>query len=229
MRGILRLGAGLLTAGLLAAGAAATPTCTTTDNLGPTGEGLVLRSQIVSGFCVLANDNLYGNFNLGNLPKSLVLIFNNNVVGGLTRYQLSFDSTYKIGKSYSWGYEVAVDVSAPPKTVFVSLDSDFTQTTGGPSVLDKFTVPPGTTPPIQVTKIGPDVQSGSILSTSFGPNVTDLVISETLRDRGTISSVTNTVVQFSPPHGPPIPEPATLALMGIGIAGLGVMRKRRRG
>lgn len=221
------IGTVMVSAGALAAGALAAPTCVNINDLGPDGSGIVLRKDVTSGYCVLAKDKLYGDFDLGNLPKDTVLIFNNNPVNGLTRYQLSFDATYKTNKTYKWNYDVSVAPGSPTGTVIVSLDSDFTQTAGGPSILDKATNPT-TADPIHLVKIGADLQAAiSNTSTSFGTGITDLMISETLVDKGTISSVTNTVVQFSPPNNN-VPEPATLAILGAGLLGASFGRRKRR-
>jgi hypothetical protein len=211
---------------LAAIGAAeAAPTCSTTTDIGPSG--VVSWSSLSSGECIRSADKIYGNFVAGNLPADTVLIFNTNVVGSIVHQQLSFDGTYVSGTTYNWGYEVAVNFSvAPPKTVITSVDSDFTQTVSdGPSTLDKNFDPAGSNS-IHEVKIGPVVQPGSVLSADFGAGITDLVVSESLIDNGTISSVTNTITEFSP--GNNIPEPLTLALMGTGLLGVRLIRRRRK-
>jgi hypothetical protein len=210
---------------MAAAGAAeAAPMCSSTTNIGPSG--VVAWSSLSAGECVRSADKIYGNFVGGNLPSDTVLIFNTNVVGSIVHQQLSFDGTYLSGTTYSWGYEVAVNFSvAPAKTIITSVDSDFTQTVSdGPSTLDKTFNPAGDHP-IHEVKDGAVVQPGSVLSTNFASGVTDLVVSETLADNGTISSVTNTITEFSP--GNNIPEPLTLALMGTGLLGLRLTRRRK--
>lgn len=216
--------AGTFAASLAGGAAQATPTCSTTIVL-TDGNGTVPFSSVAPGLCVLALDKLYGDFDLGNLPIGGTMSFQHASVDGIEHHQLSFSGLYLTDTTYDWNYEVAVANFAISHLNIIGLDADFTQT-AGTSTLTKFTDPAGN-PSLGIveTKIGPFVQPGSETSIVYAPGVTDMTIFERLVDGGTVSSVINTVNQIVMPST--VPEPATLALLGAGLIGLGIVRRRR--
>jgi hypothetical protein len=213
---------GLLTL-LMSALAAAAPTCTTTL-VATGGNGIFLMSTLATpGTCVDAAGKLFGDFSFSasfSDPASNV-VFSLNTVAGQDHHQIAFNTVYLNGIDYSLGYEVEIFPVASPLTI-VTLDADFTQTAGGPSELIKQSTPLGAPAAgIDLFKTGIVPTGNSIIT--YTPGVTDLVITETLHDHGTISSITDTVIE----SGTSIPEPASLALVGLGLSALAMIRRRK--
>jgi hypothetical protein len=203
----------------------AAPACSSTIDLGPSGTGSIDIDAVTPGLCVLAQDKLYGGFNIAGLPGSGDLVFQLTTIGSVSFHQLSFNAAFVSGTTYSFAYEVQMAPNAPPGSIITGLDADFTQTFGT-STLAKNSTPQGTPlSGISETKVGTIVQPGGRLAIDYLPGgVSDLVIAETLTDGGTVSAITNTVTE----NLDPVTEPSTLVVFGAGMISLGFLARRHR-
>jgi hypothetical protein len=141
-------------------------TCNTTQDFA-NGIGTVAFSSLTGGICVIAQDKLFGNFNVTGLPSGGNLLFNLTNVGTFDHHQLSFNAPYQPGNIYSFSYDVQVDATtAVPGTIITELDSDFNQTvSNSASTLTKNTVPPGNpVAGIDVVKNNATPTPGSVFS-----------------------------------------------------------------
>jgi len=214
--------AGILAALLTGQAQAAAPTCTTTT---PISSGTTATlAQLSGGNCVQVGDKIFGSASIGGaITGAGTALFTINNAGNFTT--VGFLGGINGTATGNINYSVAV---APGSTDLISafqqditiqgLSASATLVGGGQVSLSctNTTLASGATGPSTC----PTLQS-------FVPNLPNLTVTQTVTGNSattTVTAITDTIFQTAAP----VPEPATLMILGSALIGFGLIRRRRK-
>jgi len=203
------------------------PLCTNTVTVG-SGGSVTTQSLLVAGACVAAGDKIFGDFAVGGAaPATGSASFTFlDPFGSVT---LGFSGSFPQASVGTLHYSVGVSAAGlAAGWLITSLQKDFTvnaspNTSGAASAELIGTTNPLTSPAVAIDCIRTaNPSGGSCPQVALFAGVDSLTIDEQLTTaaNSVVTALSDTIGQSQ------VPEPLSLAVLGVGLLGLGAVRRR---
>jgi hypothetical protein len=172
--------------------------------------------------CIQQQDKLFSNFSFGALPGAGSADLDFGAVGGVDTHTISLAGAgLTNGSTYTVGYNIEVTSSTAH---LIASSSGILQSAGVSSLAETLDDNDGDHFAIDFTQTGATVTSGNA-ATALDPTVIWVDVSDALTlstaPGSNATGITNAFIEG-------IPEPASLFILGAGLAGLGLFGLRRK-